>query len=59
LRAIETLPEDQRAAVVLRELENLSYKEIAKAMNCSMGTVMSRLHYARRKLREILKPLLS
>jgi len=59
LRAIETLPEDQRAAVVLRELENLSYKEIAKAMNCSMGTVMSRLHYARRKLREILEPLLS
>jgi RNA polymerase sigma-70 factor (ECF subfamily) len=59
LAAIETLPEDQRAAVVLRELENLSYKEIAKAMNCSLGTVMSRLHYGRMKLREILLPLLS
>ncbi len=59
LRAIETLPEDQRAAIVLRELENLSYKEIAKAMNCSLGTVMSRLHYGRKKLKEMLSPLLS
>jgi len=59
LNAIETLPEDQRAAVILRELENLSYKEIAKAMNCSLGTVMSRLHYGRKRLREILLPLIS
>jgi RNA polymerase sigma-70 factor (ECF subfamily) len=59
LKAIETLPEEQRAVVVLRELENLSYKEIAKAMNCSLGTVMSRLHYGRKKLQEILLPLIS
>jgi RNA polymerase sigma-70 factor (ECF subfamily) len=59
LSAIEKLPEDQRATVILRELENLSYKEIAKAMNCSLGTVMSRLHYGRKKLKETLSPLLS
>ncbi len=58
LKAIETLPEDQRATVVLRELENLPYKEIASAMNCSLGTVMSRLHYARKKLQEMLSPLI-
>jgi RNA polymerase sigma-70 factor (ECF subfamily) len=59
LKAIEMLPEDQKLAVVLRELENLSYKEIARAMNCSLGTVMSRLHYARRKLKEMLAPVVS
>lgn len=59
LKAIEMLPEDQRAAVVLRELENLSYKEIAEAMNCSLGTVMSRLHYGRKKLQETLAPIIS
>lgn len=59
LKAMETLPEDQRATLVLRELENLSYKEIARAMNCSLGTVMSRLHYGRKKLKEILLPLIS
>ena len=59
LKAIEMLPEDQRTAVVLRELENLSYKEIAEAMNCSLGTVMSRLHYGRKKLQETLSPILS
>jgi len=59
LKAIEMLPEDQRATLVLRELENLSYKEIARAMNCSLGTVMSRLHYGRKKLKEILSPLVS
>jgi RNA polymerase sigma-70 factor (ECF subfamily) len=59
LKAIEMLPEDQKTTIVLRELENLSYREIAKAMNCSIGTVMSRLHYGRRKLQEMLSPLLS
>ncbi len=59
LKAIETLPEDQRATIVLRELENLSYKEIARSMNCSLGTVMSRLHYGRKKLKEMLLPLVS
>ena len=53
-RAISRLPEDQRAAILLREVEGLSYKEIAEVMRCSKGTVMSRLHYARRKLRSML-----
>ncbi len=54
--AIQQLPEDQRTAVVLREIEGLSYREIAKVMKCSQGTVMSRLHYGRKKLQELLRP---
>jgi len=53
--AIDTLPEDQKTAIVLREIQGLSYKEIAEAMDCAEGTVMSRLFYARKKLQEILK----
>lgn len=56
--AMESLPEDQRTAIVLRELEGLSYKEIADMMECSQGTVMSRLFYGRKKLQEILKDFL-
>jgi RNA polymerase sigma-70 factor (ECF subfamily) len=52
--AIGKLPSDQRTAIVLREIEGLSYKEIAGIMGCSEGTVMSRLHYGRKKLQEIL-----
>lgn len=55
-RAIEQLPPDQRTAIVLREIEGLSYKEIARVMGCSEGTVMSRLHYGRKKLQEMLGP---
>lgn len=58
-QAMESLPEDQRTAIVLRELEGLSYKEIADMMECSQGTVMSRLFYGRKKLQEILKDFLS
>lgn len=54
-RAIGDLPEYHRAAIVLREVDGLAYEEIAKVMKCSVGTVMSRLHYARAKLREALK----
>lgn len=54
--AIAKLPPDQRTAVVLREIEGLSYREIAKVMKCSQGTVMSRLHYGRKKLQELLEP---
>jgi RNA polymerase sigma-70 factor (ECF subfamily) len=54
--AIQQLPPDQRTAIVLREIEGLSYKEIAKVMKCSEGTVMSRLHYGRKRLQEILEP---
>ncbi len=50
------LPAEQRTALVLREIEGLSYKEIARAMQCSIGTVMSRLHYARRKMQAALRP---
>lgn len=52
--ALRGLPLEQRTAIILREVEGLSYREIAKVMRCSMGTVMSRLHYARRRLREVL-----
>ncbi|MCO4773287.1 MAG: sigma-70 family RNA polymerase sigma factor [Deltaproteobacteria bacterium] len=53
--AIEQLPADQKTAVILREIQGLSYKEIAETMGCAEGTVMSRLFYARKKLQELLK----
>lgn len=56
--ALEKLPVDQRTALVLREVESLSYQEIAEAMGCSIGTVMSRLHYGRKKMQEMLKDYL-
>ena len=55
--AIEMLPEDQRTTIVLREVQGLSYKEIADAMDCAEGTVMSRLFYGRKKLQELLEDL--
>jgi len=54
-RAIGALPEYHRAVIVLREVDGLAYEEIAEVLKCSVGTVMSRLHYARAKLREALK----
>src|SRR5512145_769750 len=54
-RAIGALPEYHRAVIVLREVDGLAYEEIAKVLKCSVGTVMSRLHYARGKLREALR----
>ncbi len=53
---LAALPAEQRTALVLREIEGMSYKEIARAMRCSIGTVMSRLHYARRKMQAALRP---
>jgi RNA polymerase sigma-70 factor, ECF subfamily len=53
--ALRRIPADQRTAIVLREVEGLSYQEIGKAMGTSVGTVMSRLHYGRRKMQELLK----
>ncbi len=57
--AIEALPEDLRTAIVLRELEGLSYEEIASAMGCPVGTVRSRIFRAReaidRRLREVFE----
>ncbi|MCZ6782561.1 MAG: sigma-70 family RNA polymerase sigma factor [Proteobacteria bacterium] len=53
--AIETLPEDARQTLLLREVDGLSYAEIAETMGIPKGTVMSRLHYARRKLQAELQ----
>jgi RNA polymerase sigma-70 factor (ECF subfamily) len=56
-KALDQLSETHRTALVLCEFEELEYKEIAKAMNCSIGTVMSRLFYARRKMAVLLADL--
>lgn len=55
--AVETLSEEHRLVILLREIEGLSYEEIAAACGCPVGTVMSRLFQARRKLQEKLRPL--
>jgi RNA polymerase sigma-70 factor (ECF subfamily) len=57
-QAIEQLPEDLRTAIVLREVEGLSYEEIAAAMDCPVGTVRSRIFRAREAIDRALKPLL-
>ena len=59
LAGLESLSLPQRTAIVLREWEGRSYDEIAGIMKCSRGTVMSRLHYGREKLRKLLRPYLS
>lgn len=56
--AIDGLTPDHRAVILLREIEGLSYEEISQTLGCSLGTVMSRLHYARKKLQGKLKDLL-
>ena len=56
--AIESLPEELRSAIQLRELEGMSYEEIAKLMGCPIGTVRSRIFRAREAIAERLKPLL-
>ncbi len=58
LKAIEDLPEDLRAAITLRELEGLSYEEIAETMQCPVGTVRSRIFRAREAIDKRLQPLL-
>jgi RNA polymerase sigma-70 factor (ECF subfamily) len=56
--AIEALSEDLRQAVTLREIEGLSYEEIAQVMNCPIGTVRSRIFRAREAIAARLRPLL-
>ncbi|MCU0766467.1 MAG: RNA polymerase sigma factor RpoE [Gammaproteobacteria bacterium] len=56
--ALADLPEDLRMAVTLREIEGLSYEEIARAMDCPIGTVRSRIFRAREAIDARLKPLL-
>lgn len=53
--SIQRLSAEHRTAIVLREIEGLEYQEIADVMDCSIGTVMSRLFYARKKLQTMLK----
>ena len=56
--AIEALSEELRQAITLREIEGLSYEEIAEAMNCPIGTVRSRIFRAREAIAQRLRPLL-
>lgn len=56
--AMDALPEELRQAVVLREMEGLSYEEIALAMDCPIGTVRSRIFRAREAISSKIKPLL-
>ncbi|MCZ2498316.1 RNA polymerase sigma factor RpoE [Xylophilus sp. Kf1] len=56
--AMESLPEDLRQAVTLREIEGLSYEEISEAMNCPIGTVRSRIFRAREAISAKVRPLL-
>ena len=56
--AMEALPEELRTAIVLREIEGLSYEEIASIMECPIGTVRSRIFRAREAIADKLRPLL-
>jgi RNA polymerase sigma factor RpoE len=56
--AMEALPEELRTAIMLRELEGLSYEEIARIMDCPIGTVRSRIFRAREAVAAKLRPLL-
>ena len=56
-RALSQLSHEHRTVLVLHEFEEMEYKEIARTMGCSIGTVMSRLFYARRKMAAILTDL--
>lgn len=58
INAIDGLPEDLRTAIMLREIEGMSYDEIAAAMDCPIGTVRSRIFRAREAIDKVLKPLL-
>jgi RNA polymerase sigma-70 factor (ECF subfamily) len=57
-RAIQHLPEDLRTAIILREVDGMSYEEIAQTMECPVGTVRSRIFRAREAIDKKLRPLL-
>jgi RNA polymerase sigma-70 factor (ECF subfamily) len=57
-KALATLPEYHRAVIVLREVEGLSYEEMAEVLEVPKGTIMSRLFHARRKMQEALRDYL-
>jgi RNA polymerase sigma-70 factor, ECF subfamily len=54
-KAIAQLSPEQRAVILMKEIEGMQYHEIAEAVGCSIGTVMSRLFYARKKLQNLLR----
>jgi RNA polymerase sigma-70 factor (ECF subfamily) len=56
--AIQDLPEELRTAILLREIEGMSYEEIAATMECPVGTVRSRIFRAREAIEERLRPLM-
>ncbi|TDK26032.1 RNA polymerase sigma factor RpoE [Luteimonas aestuarii] len=58
MRAVEALPEELRLAITLREVDGLSYEEIAQRMDCPIGTVRSRIFRAREAIDQEMKPLL-
>jgi RNA polymerase sigma-70 factor (ECF subfamily) len=57
-KAISDLPEDLRTAILLREIEGMSYEEIAQTMECPVGTVRSRIFRAREAIDKKIKPLI-
>ena len=58
-RALDALPRKARTIIMLSDVEGLSYREIAEVLNCPIGTVMSRLHNARKRLKGLLGPMLA
>ena len=56
--ALEALPDDLRQAITLREMDGLSYEDIAEVMNCPIGTVRSRIFRAREAISLKIKPML-
>jgi len=54
--SLDRLPHEQREVLLLRVVEEMSYDQIASAVGCNVGTVRSRLHYAKRALRNIIEP---
>ncbi len=58
-RALQALPDDQREAVTLREVEGMSYEDIAAVMDCPIGTVRSRIFRAREAISKVIQPMLT
>ena len=58
-RAMESLPDELRTAIMLREIEGLSYEEIAQAMDCPVGTVRSRIFRAREAIDASIGPMVN
>jgi RNA polymerase sigma-70 factor (ECF subfamily) len=58
LKAVDQLPDDLRTAITLREIDGMSYEEIAEAMDCPVGTVRSRIFRAREAVDKMLRPVM-